>query len=74
MSWMRADGRPVEDAFLPAMAQCRDVAARVGAASPALLGQELMGAAMEGCMARHGFAWRCRHRLASPVDGACIEL
>lgn len=74
MSWMLTDGRPVDDAFLPAMDQCRDVAARVGAASPAPQRQELMVAAMQGCMSRHGYVWRCRHPLASPIDGACIEI
>ena len=75
MTWMRTDGQPVDDgAFVSASAQCRDVATRVGSASPTPQRHELMVAAMQGCMARRGYAWRCQHPLANPIDGACIEM
>jgi hypothetical protein len=70
---MRVDGRPVDSGFQSAAAQCRDVASRVGSASPATQREELMVAAMQGCMSRHGYVWRCQHPVAT-LDGACIEI
>lgn len=72
MTWMRTDGRPVDSGFYSSVAQCRDVASQVGAVSPARQRQDLMVAAMEGCMARRGYKWACRHPLANPLDGVCV--
>jgi hypothetical protein len=72
MTWMRTDGRPVDAAFQSIVAQCRDAAEHVGAASPKPQRHDLMVAAMEGCMARRGYKWACGHPLANPLDGVCI--
>jgi alcohol dehydrogenase class IV len=72
MVWMRKDGQPVDARFHGAIGQCREVAAQVGAVSPGPQRQELMVAAMEGCMARRGYKWGCRHSLANPLDGECL--
>jgi hypothetical protein len=74
MSWMRTDGEPVDEGFHIASARCREVAAKVGRASPEAQRSDLMAAAMQGCMLRQGYAWRCLHPLASLYDGKCLEL
>lgn len=72
MTWKRSDGQAIDAAFQAVAAQCKDAATRVGAASPASQRHDLMVAAMEGCMARRGYKWECRHPLANPFDGACV--
>jgi hypothetical protein len=74
MTWMRTNGEPADGGFHFAAAQCREVASSVGSASPATQRQELMATAMQGCMLRQGYAWRCMHPVASLYDGACLEL
>jgi hypothetical protein len=74
MSWMRVDGEPVDAGFQFAMVKCREVANRVGKASPPTQRDDLMTAALQGCMLQRGYAWRCLHPLASFYDGKCLEL
>jgi hypothetical protein len=73
MTWMRADGRPVDAGFQGAADQCRGVAARVGAGTPQEQREETMMAAMQSCMQRRGYVWRCEHPLGELGQGACAE-
>lgn len=70
MTWMRTDGRPVDGGFKAAADQCRDAATRVGAGAPQREREETMMAAMQSCMQRRGYVWRCDNPLAV---GACSE-
>jgi hypothetical protein len=70
MTWMRADGRPVDGGFKAAADQCRDVATRVGAGAPQKEREETMMAAMQSCMQRRGYVWRCDNPLAV---GGCSD-
>jgi hypothetical protein len=74
MSWMRHDGTPVDAGFHFVLAQCREVAEKVGKASPVSQREDLKNTAMHGCMAQHGYYWRCPHAFASLYDGACLKL
>ncbi len=73
MTWMRADGRPVDAGFQGAANQCRDVAARVGDGAPRKQREETMMAAMQSCMRQRGYVWRCEHPLGELGQGACAE-
>jgi hypothetical protein len=72
-TWMRHDGTPVDAGFHFVAAQCREVAEKVGKASPPSQRDELRTAAMNGCMKQHGYVYRCAHPLASFYDGACLK-
>jgi hypothetical protein len=73
MTWMRADGRPVDAGFKTAADQCRDAATRVGAGAPRKERDEAMMAAMESCMRQRGYVWRCEHPLGELAQGGCGE-
>jgi hypothetical protein len=74
MSWMRRDGTPVDAGFHFVSAQCREIAEKVGKVSPKSQREELMHTAMHGCMAEHGYYWRCKHAFASFYDGSCLKI
>jgi hypothetical protein len=71
MTWVRLDGRPADPALEGAIIKCRDIVARISAASPPSQRQELTVTAMEGCMAKRGYKWACNHPLANPFTGVC---
>jgi hypothetical protein len=73
MTWMRTDGRPVDAGFKAAADQCRDVASRVGAGAPRQEREETMMVAMQSCMQRRGYVWRCENSLGELAPGACED-
>jgi hypothetical protein len=73
MTWMRADGRPVDGGFQAAAEQCRGVATRVGAGAPQREREETMMVAMQSCMQQRGYVWRCENPLGELAQGACSE-
>jgi hypothetical protein len=73
MTWMRHDGTQVDTGFHFVAAECRVIAEKVGKVSPKSQRAELTAAAMNGCMAQHGYYWRCAHPIASLADGACLK-
>jgi hypothetical protein len=73
MTWMRSDGRPVDGAFRSAADQCRDAASREGAGAPKREREEIMMAAMQSCMQRRGYVWRCENPLGELAKGGCGE-
>jgi hypothetical protein len=74
MTWMRRDGTPVDAGFHFVAAQCREIAEKVGKASPASQREDLRNTAMNGCMAEHGYYWRCKHAFSSFYDGSCLKI
>jgi len=73
MTWMRADGRPVDGAFRAAADQCRDVATRAGAGTPKRERDDTMMAAMQSCMQQRGYVWRCENPVGELAQGGCSE-
>jgi hypothetical protein len=73
MTWMRADGRPVDAGFKTAADQCRDMATRVGAGAPRKEREETMMAAMQSCMQQRGYVWRCENPLGELAKDGCGE-
>jgi hypothetical protein len=73
MTWMRADGRPVDGGFKAAADQCRDVASRVGAGAPKREREETMMVAMQSCMQQRGYVWRCESPLGELAQDGCSE-
>jgi hypothetical protein len=73
MTWMRADGRPVDAGFKAAANQCREAATRAGAGAPRQHREEMMMAAMESCMERRGYLWRCENPLGELAPKACAD-
>jgi len=71
MTWMRADGRPVDGGFRAAADQCRDMATRVGAGAPKRERDETMMAAMQSCMQQRGYVWRCENPIGELAKGGC---
>jgi hypothetical protein len=64
MTWMRADGRPVDAGFRAAADQCRGVAARAGGGAPGQQREATMKPAMQNCMEQRGYVWQCSQPLA----------
>jgi hypothetical protein len=73
MTWMRADGKPVDAGFRTAADQCRGVASRVGAAAPQNQREGIMMAAMQGCMQERGYVWQCENPLGPLGQNACTD-
>jgi hypothetical protein len=73
MTWMRADGRPVDGGFKAAADQCRDAATRAGTGAPRREREETMMAAMQSCMQQRGYVWRCESPLGELAAGGCSE-
>jgi hypothetical protein len=71
MTWMRADGRPVDGGFQAAADQCRGVATRVGGGAPPREREETMMVAMQSCMQQRGYVWRCESPLGELAQGGC---
>lgn len=59
MTWVRTDGRPLDDDFRQAAEQCRTTASRAGAAAPRQEREEAKMAVMQSCMKLRGYVWRC---------------
>jgi hypothetical protein len=65
MTWVRTDGRPLDNDFKSAANDCRSAASRAGAGTPKNQQNDAMMAAMQSCMQLRGYVWRCE----SPLGG-----